>query len=91
MDASTTVRNFLLELRTEPLSASDLARYFGMSRNVIKSELLPTLDAVQVGNKYRVKLSQMPLVYFRSLDELHRIAQNCTRIESASDTSVAAN
>jgi len=85
MDASETVRQFLLDLRTEPLSAADLSRYFGMGRNAIKPDLLPTLDVVQVGSRYRVLVSQMPLAYFREIESLHRIARSCTEMQVPAD------
>jgi hypothetical protein len=78
VNASDALREFLAGLRTEPLSVCDLARYFGMSRNAVRPDLLPTLDVEMVGSRYRVALRCMPLSYFRDIEHLHRFAQNCT-------------
>jgi hypothetical protein len=70
-------------IQTEPLSATDLARWFGVSRNLVPL-LMDKIDGVdRVPGGYRVPVLRMPPAYFRERglldgDDMHDSARICT-------------
>lgn len=82
-ELANVLRELFMEGRTLPMAIPQLAPYFRCGRNHMRDHVLPTLDAVKIGSRYRVRLADMPPQYWVDSGILHSPALSRTHPESS--------